>query len=53
MGRWLDPQKPWSRLNLDFVSQPGDLKQWLGETDPSGITDLDQLCSNHDRTHKT
>jgi len=29
-------------------SQPRDLKQWLGETDPSGITDLDQLCSNYD-----
>jgi len=53
MSRWPDCQKPWSRLDLDFVSQPRDLKYWLGEADPSGIADLDQPCSNHDRTLRT
>jgi hypothetical protein len=53
MERWPDCQNPWSRFNLDFVSQPRDLKQRLSETDPSGIADLDQLCPNHDHTLMT
>jgi|GEM_PF-6379887 hypothetical protein len=50
MSRWPDGQNPWSRLDLDVVSQPRDLKQRLGKTDPSRVADFDQLCSNHNRT---
>jgi hypothetical protein len=50
MSRGPDGQNPWSCLNLDFVSQPRNLRQRLGETDPSRITDFDQLCSNHHHT---
>ncbi len=53
MGRWPDGQNPWSSLDLDFVSQPRNLKQWLGETDPSRIADFDQLRSNHGHTLQT
>jgi hypothetical protein len=50
MYRWPDGQNPWSSLDLDFVSQPRNLKQRLGETDPSRIADFDQLRSNHGHT---
>ena len=43
MSRGPDGQNPWSCFDLDFVSQPRNLKQGLGEADPSRITDFDQL----------
>jgi hypothetical protein len=49
MSRWPDGQNPWSSLDLDFVSQPRNLKQRLGEADPPRIADFDQLRSNHDK----
>jgi len=53
MGRWPDGQNSWSSLDLDFVSQPRNLKQRLGEADPPRVADFDQLRSNHDLTPKT
>jgi hypothetical protein len=53
MSRGPDGQKPWSCFDLDFVSQPRNLKQGLGEADTSRITDFDQLCSNHHHTPQT
>jgi hypothetical protein len=53
MGRWPDGKNPWSSLDLDFVSQPCNLKQRLGETDPSRIDYFDQLRSNHGHTPQT
>ena len=53
MSRWPDGQNPWSRLNFDFVSQPRNLKQRLGEANPSRVADFDQLCSNHHHTPQT
>jgi len=46
MCRWPDGQNPWSSLDLNFVAQARNLKQRLGETDPSRITDFDKLRSN-------
>ncbi|CAK6686496.1 hypothetical protein IFHNHDMJ_00011 [Synechococcus sp. CBW1107] len=53
MSGWPDGQNPWSRFDLDFVSEPRNLKQWLGEADPSRVADFDQLRSHHDYTQHT
>ena len=53
MGRWPDGQNSWSSLDLDFVSQPRNLKQRLGKADPPRVADFDQLGSNHDQPPKT
>jgi hypothetical protein len=53
MGQWRDCQNRWRRHNLDFISQSRDLKEWLGEADPSAIAYLDQAGSNPDHTLKT
>ncbi len=53
MSRWPDGQNPWSSIDLDFVSQPRNLKQRLGDADPPRVADFDQLRSNHDQTLKT
>jgi hypothetical protein len=47
MSRWPDGQNPWSGLDLDLISQPGNFKQRFGEADPSRVADFDQLRSNH------
>jgi hypothetical protein len=47
--RWSDCQHTRCSLNFNFIRQPRDLQQRLGETDPSGVTDFDQLCPHHDR----
>ena len=53
MSRRPDGQNPWSRLDFDFVSQPRNLKQRLGKTDPSRVADFYQLCPNHGHTLQT
>jgi len=53
MGRWPDGQNPWSSLDLDFVNQPRNLKQRLGQADPPRVADFYQLGSNHDQPPKT
>ena len=53
MSRWPDGQNPWSSLDLDFVSQPRNLKQRLGEAYPSRVADFDQPRSNHDHNRQT
>ncbi len=53
MSRWPDGQNPWRRLDLDFASQPRNLKQRFCETDPSRVADFDKLRSNHGHSLRT